>query len=74
MQRIGFDTRLSTNASKHTVGTVRMVEVADCMALLSLCFGCHLGHMHCAHSHAICHIQAYGSAANNRFCLCLSFW
>lgn len=48
MQRRGFDRSLSTNASKDTVRNVRMVEVADCKALLSLWSRCQLSHSLCA--------------------------
>ncbi len=53
IQHRGFDTSLSTNASKDTVRTVRMVKIADCEALLSLWLSS-VGHIHAAHSHALC--------------------
>ncbi len=54
IQRRGLDTHLSDYASKDTVCTVCMVEIADCKALLSLCSRRQLAHIHSAHSHALC--------------------
>ncbi len=71
IQRRGLDTHLSDYASKEKVCTVCMVQIADCKALLrvSVLAVSWLTFTLRTHMHSV---QAYGSAANNRFCLRLA--